>query len=150
MSLKYTNIILFTFVCYLTPCLRASAEEQACMCPPQLKSVKDTYQQSGVVVVGTVEKFGKSALRPGMNEASIKIMSRYKGLEDVKSSLLYVYTPISKQKCGMSLIVSQDYLLYADGNAARPVVSSCSRSDVLDNALGQLEELRQLSVKQAK
>jgi len=101
--------------------------------------------QSGVVLVGSVEKFGKSTLRPGMNEAQLRIMSRYKGLEDVKTSLFYVYTPDSKQKCGMNLIVSQDYLLYAEGTAARPIVTSCSRSDVLDNALGQLDELQRLS-----
>jgi len=128
----------------LFPSISLSAN---CDCPAQAKSVKDSYMQSGVVAVGTIQKFGKSPIRPGMNEAVVKLMSRYKGLEDVKANMLYVYTPDSKQKCGINFLVSQDYLIYADGSAARPVAISCSRTEVLDNALGQLEELQKLGSK---
>jgi hypothetical protein len=138
---KFVPILFSTLV------LTSSAFAQSCDCPAQAKSVRDSYAQAGVVMVGTVQKVGKSALRPGMNEAIFKIMSRYKGLEEVKSNTIYVYTPDSKPKCGISFLVSQDYLVYADGNAARPVSSSCSRTDILDNALGQLEELQKLASK---
>ena len=139
---KYKIILILLVLSFSAP---SFAEN--CDCPTQAKSVKDSYNQAGIVAVGTVQKFGKSPIRPGMNEAVIKLMSRYKGLENVKANTLYIYTPDSKQKCGMNFLVSQDYLIYADGTAARPVAISCSRTDVLDNALGQLEELQKLGAK---
>lgn len=131
--------LVLAVLSFLTPSFA-----QTCECPAAPKSVRESFSQAGVVVAGSVQKFGKSPIRPGMNEVVIKIMSRYKGLEDVKANTLYIYTPETKQKCGINFLVSQDYLIYADGNAARPVAVSCSRTDVLDNALGQLEELQKL------
>ena len=126
------------------------ANDGPCNCPASPKTVKESFQHAGVVFVGTIEKFGKSALRPGMNEAVVRVMSRHKGLDELKGNTLYLYTPESQEKCGMNLIVSQDYLFYADGNLARPVVTTCSRTDVLDNALGQLEEIQRASTRPAK
>ena len=97
--IKKSLLVLFLILLAL-PALSIAAN---CDCPAQAKSVKDSYAQAGVVLVGTVQKFTKSPIRPGMNEAVIKVMSRYKGLEDVKANTIYVYTPDSKPKCGVAV-----------------------------------------------
>jgi len=125
-----------------------SAMAIECQCPQNQPSLKDSYTQAGAVFVGTVDKYGASALRPGMNEAQVRLMSRLKGLEETKGSSIYIYTPDGPEKCGMKLLVSQDYLFFAEGNLARLVVNACSRTEILDNALDQMEELQRISKKQ--
>jgi hypothetical protein len=82
-----------------------------------------------------------------MNEAQVRLMGRYKGLEEVKGNTIYVYTPGEIGECGLKLLVGQDYIFYAKGSPARFIVDACSRTGILDNALDDMEGLARLSGK---
>lgn len=125
----------------------AACEARAaeCQCPPSTPVLRDIYAQSAAVFVGTVEKFGASALRPGMNEAQIRLMSRFKGTEEIKGNTIFVYSPIAPEKCGMKLLIGQDYLFFTEGTLARLTLTACSHTEVLDNALDKMEDLQRIS-----
>jgi len=118
-----------------------------CVCSGAVKSLKDSYAESDGVFVASVERFQKSALRPGMFEAQMRIMSRYKGFEEVRGNTIYLYTPEQVSDCGLKLLVGQDYIVYAKGTPARFVSTSCTRTGILDNALDDMEALSRMAGK---
>lgn len=136
---------LFGIFSLFVPTLEAFSQD--CQCPGPVKGTKDSFQQADLVFVGSIEKYQKSALRPGYNEAQVRLMSRLKGMDDLKGSSLYLYTPEEATKCGIKFLVGQDYIIYAEGNLARPTATSCTRTGILDNALDEMEELQKLAGK---
>lgn len=136
--------LLFSLI--LLAAIPVAAQEE-CKCPSAVKSLRESYLESDGIFVGSIERFQLSALRPGMNEAQVRLMGRYKGLDEVKGNVIYVYTPAELAKCGLKLLVGQDYIFYAQGSPARFIVNACSRTGILDNALDDMQELGRLSGK---
>ncbi len=52
-----------------------------------------------------------------------------------------VYTPLDYEYCGFKFSDGMDYLVFATGNPAHFKTTSCSKTDVLDNVLTDVQKL---------
>jgi hypothetical protein len=121
----------------------------ACPCPPAPANATEALEAASVAFIGRVESVRKSPLKSGYSEVNFSIMRRFKGFEEITGSSVVVYTPEQTDECGFSFLRSQDYLVYGKGNPAGYKVDKCSRTDVLDRLLDDMDTLDKVAQLQA-
>lgn len=107
----------------------------ACSCAAQ-PELESALEKSSIVFIGRVVEQRATPFKKGQTEVKMTVFKRFKGFEDVpESEYLLVYTPDNEGACGVKFQNGFEYLVFAGGTPAFFTVSSCSRTQLLDNAM---------------
>lgn len=112
----------------------------ACSCDNE-KSLRDEFNASSIVVVGTVINISKSLEYPGFKEVRLRLVDKFKGLPKVVSSTV-VFTRENETDCGVDFRIGADYLIFGEGIPVKFIISLCSKTRLLDVALDDYRILR--------
>lgn len=112
----------------------------ACTCEEKL-SLDDAYAKADLIFVGQVKAKAHHPLREDKVEFRFSVARKIKGFEEVNGSTVFVYTPRDHEYCGYRFQEGQDYLVYAEGTPANFRTTACTRTDVLDKALLDVQKL---------
>lgn len=124
--------LFFILLCVL---IIHSKAFSACLCSSK-PEVETAYNESSCVFIGRVEESQTSALRPTMIQVKMTVLRRFKFFEDISGAdTVVLWTPNSKDSCGITFQPGFDYLVFTKGNPAYLTVNSCSRTEVLEKAM---------------
>lgn len=117
---------------------------EGCTCPPT-PPLNIAYQTADIAIIGKVEKISESVYRQGYLEVRFYVMKKFKWPEELGGDSAILYTRPKPEDCGYPFMRDQDYIVYATGNPAGLTVTKCSRTNVLDNVLDDIDPLTAIS-----
>ncbi|MCB0359381.1 MAG: hypothetical protein KDD44_07085 [Bdellovibrionales bacterium] len=132
------RVIICGLLLHAVPAEATAAE---CQCE-QPMSLEDALSESSLVAIGRVSSIKPSAIRTGKLEVRVEILREIKRSNpELATSSATVYTPMSPEECGYPFRLEMDYLLYATGNPAYYKVLRCSKTEMLETARDDLDQL---------
>jgi hypothetical protein len=122
----------------------SAATALACTCEDK-PSLDEAYNKASLIFVGQVKARANHPLREDKVEFRFAVTRKIKGFEEVNGSTVFIYTPRDHEYCGYRFQEGQDYLVYAEGTPANFRTTACTRTDVLDKALLDVQKLIRMS-----
>ena len=124
--------------------LLGSATAYGCTCENK-PALDESYNKASLIFVGQVKAKAHHPLREDKIEFRFAVTRKIKGFEEVNGNTVFVYTPRDHEYCGYKFQEGQDYLVYADGTPANFNTTACTRTDVLDKSLLDVQKLIRMS-----
>lgn len=117
-----------------------AAPAHACTCEakPDLDQALD---DAAMVFVGRVVSKSVNPLRPEEQEVKFTITRRLKNFDEITGNTILIYTPRDHEYCGYKFGEGLDYLVFAAGTPAHFKTTSCTRTEVLENSLTDVQKL---------
>ena len=116
----------------------------ACTCENK-PALDESYQKSSLIFVGQVKAKAIHPLRQDKMEFRFSVTRKIKGFDEVNGNTVLIYTPRDHEYCGFRFQEGQDYLVYADGTPANFNTTACSKTDILDKSLLDVQKLIRMS-----
>lgn len=113
---------------------------RACTCEPK-PDVSQALDDASLVFVGRVVSKSVNPFRPEEQEVKFTVTRKLKGFDEIGANTVLVYTPRDHEYCGYKFGEGLDYLVFAVGSPAHFKTTSCTRTEVLENALTDVQKL---------
>lgn len=126
----------------------ASAAASNCTCPNK-PPLEQSYDQAALVFVGRVQEKRTNPLKKGDVEVKFLVTRKMKGFDEVQSKTVLVYTPKENPvgkigDCAFEFAENGEYVVFANGSPAYFKTSACTRTELLENALMDVQRMIRL------